>query len=283
MLSRLIAFLESFAPPALAEEWDNVGLLVGSREQEVSRVMTCLTISPNVVEEAIREKANLIVAHHPLPFRPLKRITDDTPEGRMLWQLIGAGVAIYSPHTAFDSAREGINQRLAEGLRLTNVAPLVPKPARSNIDDCLAAVPQARLAAAESLLETDVGGGRYGVYWEAISLAKLAELAKEFLHIDRVQIVGDSATPLKRVAVACGSAGEFLSVARELGCEALVTGETRFHTCLEAESTGIALVLVGHYASERFGVERLAEVLSSQFPSLTIWPSAAERDPLKWA
>ena len=260
MLSRLIDFLESFAPPHLAEEWDNVGLLVGSRDRDINRVMTCLTISPNVVEEALREKVDLIVAHHPLPFRPLKRITDDTPEGRMLWQLIGAGVAIYSPHTAFDSCREGINQRLAEGLRLTNIAPLVPS------ED-----------------GPDIGGGRYGVYWEAITLAELAGLAKEFLHIERVQIVGDPALPLKRVAVACGSAGEFLSAARELGCDAFVTGETRFHTCLEAESTGIALLLVGHYASERFGVERLAEVLSSQFPSLKIFSSAAERDPLNWA
>jgi putative NIF3 family GTP cyclohydrolase 1 type 2 len=82
--------------------------------------------------------------------------------------------------------------------------------------------------------------------------------------------------------VACGSAGSFLAAAREEQCQAFVTGETTFHTCLEAEASGIGLVLVGHYASERFGVEALAEVLATQFPDTTIWPSRDERDPLVW-
>ncbi len=258
-LSHLTDFLESFAPAALAEEWDNVGLLVGERGRDVARVMTCLTISPTVVVEAIADKVDLIVTHHPLPFRPLNRLTDDKPEGRMLHKLIAAGVAIYSPHTAFDSAREGINQQLAEGLQLTNIAPIVPHATMS-----------------------EIGGGRWGVFWEPITLTDLTQRAKKFLQIEQVQFVGDPQRTMQRVAVACGSAGEFLAAAREVGCDALVTGEVRFHTALEAESTEIALLLTGHYASERFGVERLAKVLSAQFPQLTIWPSHVERDPLAW-
>ncbi|HZZ73435.1 MAG TPA: Nif3-like dinuclear metal center hexameric protein [Pirellulales bacterium] len=259
MLAEISAFLESIAPAGLAEDWDNVGLLVGSRDHAVRRVMTCLTITQPVVQEAVREQADLIVSHHPLPFRPLKRITDASPEGRLLWELIGARIAVYSSHTAFDSARDGINQRLAEGLLLTNVAPLVPCPAA-----------------------VELGTGRWGIYWEAITVAELAQLAKTFLKIDQLQVVGDLDRPLKRVAVACGSAGELLSAARDAECEAFVTGETRFHTCLEAEASDLALVLVGHYASERFGVERLAEVLAAQFPPLTVWASRAERDPFRF-
>src|SRR6187431_1498174 len=112
-------FLDAFAPPALAAEWDNVGLLVGDRSQKVERVMTCLTITPASAAEAIRERADLIVTHHPLPFKPLKRLTAEQPAGRMLLDLIRAGIAIHSPHTAFDSAAEGINQQLALGLGLT--------------------------------------------------------------------------------------------------------------------------------------------------------------------
>src|SRR5438132_3460963 len=125
-VSHLCDFLDCLAPPALAAEWDNVGLLVGDRAQKVERVMTCLTITPAVAAEAIRERADLIVTHHPLPFKPLKRLTADQPTGRMLLDLIRAGVAIHSPHTAFDSAAAGINQQLAEGLGLTQIQPLEP-------------------------------------------------------------------------------------------------------------------------------------------------------------
>src|SRR6185295_4799585 len=118
------AFLEEFAPPILAEEWDNVGLLVGDRPQAVSRVMTCLTLTGASVAEAIDDRAQLVVTHHPLPFKPLKRITTDNTTGRLLWQLIRAGVAIYSPHTAFDSTAAGINQRLAERLELGDIGSL---------------------------------------------------------------------------------------------------------------------------------------------------------------
>src|SRR6185295_16007116 len=114
----------AFAPAALAAEWDNVGLLVGDRAQKVERIMTCLTITPAAAAEAIREQADLIVTHHPLPFKPLNRLTADEPTGRILLDLIRAGVAIYSPHTAFDSAAAGINQQLAEGLGLIDIQPL---------------------------------------------------------------------------------------------------------------------------------------------------------------
>src|SRR5215204_4410218 len=109
-LAAVCEFLDVFAPPILAAEWDNVGLLVGDRSQRVERVLTCLTITPAVAGEAIRERADLIVTHHPLPFRPLKRLTADDPTGRLLLDLIRAGVAVHSPHTAFDSAAAGINQ-----------------------------------------------------------------------------------------------------------------------------------------------------------------------------
>src|SRR5262249_45637717 len=105
-------FLDAFAPPALAAEWDNVGLLVGDRAQKVDRIRTCLTITPPAAAEATRERADLIVTHHPRPFKPLKRLTADQPAGRILLDLISAGIAIHSPHTAFDSAAAGINQQL---------------------------------------------------------------------------------------------------------------------------------------------------------------------------
>jgi dinuclear metal center YbgI/SA1388 family protein len=214
-----------------------------------------------VAAEAIRERADLVVTHHPLPFKPLKRLTTDEPTGRLLLDLIKAGVAVHSPHTAFDSAAAGINQQLAEGLGLTKIQPL---------EEC-ANSPSA-----------NVGTGRYGSLARPSSLNKVAERVKTFLRLPGVQAVGLPEKPITRVAVACGSAGEFLEAAISRGCEVLVTGETRLHTCYEAEARGIALLLPGHYASERFGIERLAEVLAGRFSDLTIWASRDESDPLCW-
>ena len=85
------AFLEEFAPLRLAESWDNVGLLVGDRRREVRRLMTCLTITPMTVDEAIDGAADLIVTHHPLPFSAIKRVTSETTAGLMLLKLIASG------------------------------------------------------------------------------------------------------------------------------------------------------------------------------------------------
>ena len=219
--------------------------------------MTCLTIVPATVQEAIEGQADLIVTHHPLPFSAIKRLTTDTIVGRMLLELIAARVAVYSPHTAFDSAAEGINQRLAEGLDLKEIVPLIPH--------------------AEGQ-----GAGRRGRLETPVTLPELARRLMKFLRIENLQTVGDIERRLGTVAVACGAAGEFLEAARNSGCDAMVLGEARFHTCLEAEAWGIGLLLPGHFASERFAVEQLAGVLTRRFLNVAVWPSRQERDPLRW-
>ncbi len=250
-------FLDEFAPRHLAEEWDNVGLLVGDRQAEIRRIMTCLTITPASTAEAVKEGVDMIVTHHPLPFQAFKRLTTDSPSGTMLLKLIRAGVSIYSPHTAFDSTRQGINQQLAAGIGLSNIVPLIDSPE-----------------------DSAVGAGRYGRLPDPVTLAELAQLVKLFLRIERVRVVGEASREVQRVATACGSAGQFLSDARRTGCDALVTGETNFHTCLEAEATNTCLILTGHFASERFAVETLAERLASAFSGVTVWASRDEADPL---
>jgi dinuclear metal center YbgI/SA1388 family protein len=366
----IVAFLERFAPLDLAEEWDNVGLLVGDRAREAPRVLTCLTLTPDVAREAIERQAGLIVAHHPLMFRPVKRLTADNSEGRMLLDLAAAGVAVYSPHTAYDSAADGINQQLARLLGLLEIEPLRPLPgARECKIVCF--VPGEHLAAVQAALWS-AGAGRIGEYskcsftidgmgsfegsaasnptvgraqrLESVAEARLEvvcpeSLVAEALHrlrgahpyeepacdvypleprpgsggsgrmgmlpppaanvpqatlaellaIVRAKLgtgglpfVGDLRQPVSRVALACGSGGEFLSVAIARGCSVLVTGEARFHTCLEARDSGVALILPGHYATERPAMEYLAGVLSREFPGTLVWPSEAERDPVQW-
>ncbi len=251
--------LAEIAPLRLAESWDNVGLLVGDRSQPILRVMTCLTITPNVVDEAISEQAGLVIAHHPLPFKPVHKITNDTIAGGMLLRLIGAGTAVYSAHTAFDSAADGINQMWADSLGLQSVTSLVPQDPQAGID----------------------GAGRVGKLSQPMSLDQLVRQVASHVGATSPRRVGSADQQVTKVAFACGSGGTFLSAARRAGCDALITGEATFHICLEAESSGIGLGLLGHYWSERFAMERLAKTLSGLMPELTIWPSRSEHDPIE--
>lgn len=253
-------FLETLAPNRLAEEWDNVGLLVGNATHQVDKVMTCLTVTPTTVAEAVREKASVLITHHPLPFRPLKRITSESNVGRMLLDLIANNVAIYSAHTAYDSATLGMNAAWAEAIELTNVRPLSPLE-----DD-----------------PDELGAGRVGEYAEPIAVTELADRLKRFHDIGNIKTVGDADRLVSRVALACGSAGGFLSNAISAGCDVFITGETTFHTCLEAEAAGVSLMLVGHYASERFGMEQLAAALGEEFSDVAVWCSRDEADPITW-
>ncbi len=251
-------FLNAFAPTRLAEDWDNVGLLVGDPALPVSKIMTCLTITPESATEAIERSANLIVTHHPLPFHPLKRITTEQPASKMLWDLIRAGIGIYSPHTGFDSAADGINQNLAARIGLTDIHPLLP---------------------IENEIE-QLGAGRVGRLNHK-TLGEVIEILKGQLDLKYLQYVGDRSAPCFRVAVACGAAGSFLGDAIKAGCDTFVTGETHFHTCLEAKAKRISLILLGHHASERFAVELLAHRLQVEFADLTVWASERETDPIQ--
>lgn len=250
-------FLQSLAPLRLAEEWDNVGLLVGDAGRPVRRLMTCLTITPATSAEAVREQADMVIPHHPLPFAALKRLTTETVPGRLLIELVEGRVAVCSAHTAFDSAAEGINQNLAARIGLQGIAALAPH------------------AEGE-------GTGRIGRLEPATTLGDLARRTQVALGVGGLLMVGAMDLRIHTVAVGCGAAGELIPIAHRAGCDAMVLGEARFHTCLEAESLGMGLVLPGHFASERFGMEILANRLAERFPECVVWASRDERDPLRW-
>jgi dinuclear metal center YbgI/SA1388 family protein len=261
-VAAIVETLRSLAPPELAESWDNVGLLLGDAAQPVERAMTCLTLSSDVAEEALERGAQLIVTHHPVLFRAVKSLTSETVEGRTLLKLLSAQVAVYSPHTAFDSSADGINAQLAAALNLSDVQPLRPALTPEN---CTA------------------GGGRFGTLPREMGLPLFLDHVKAALKVDRLQFGATGAPTIRTVAVACGSAAEFIADAVRLGCDALVTGEARFHSCLEAREAGLALVLAGHYATERPGLEQLARTLSAAHPELEVWASATEADPVQWS
>jgi dinuclear metal center YbgI/SA1388 family protein len=362
-IANVIDYLEQFAPTSLAADWDNVGLLLGDRSAQVERVMTCLTVTPESAAEAVESAAQLVVTHHPILFRPVKKLTTATPEGRTLLALIRAGIAVYCPHTAFDNTHGGINELLANRLSLMDLAPLraregarqckivvfVPDADLARVSDALFAAgtgrigqysecsfrlsgtgtffgsdasnptigqkgrreevsewrleaicPEADVPRAVAALRqahsyeepaydvfplrpapSPLGEGRVGRLPAPLALSEFAHKVKATLNAGWVHTVGLGDTAVERVAIACGAGGEFLADAVRARADALLTGEIRFHDFLAARAQDLALVLPGHYATERPGIEDLAGRLQRQWPELYVWASRRECDPIR--
>lgn len=162
-LKEIIAFFEDWAPPALQESYDNSGLLVGHSASEVTGVLFCLDCTEAVVDEAVRKGCNLIVAHHPIIFSGLKRLTGRNYIERTVISAIQKNVAIYAIHTNLDNVRNGVNAKLAEKLGLTNTHILAPKSGMM-----LKLSVYAPTSAAETVRQAifDAGAGHIGRYSE---------------------------------------------------------------------------------------------------------------------
>jgi dinuclear metal center YbgI/SA1388 family protein len=254
-LDAVTAELERIAPLRLAAEWDAVGLLVAPRRPAISRVLACLTLTPAVAAAAVEAGADLVVTHHPLPFRPIARITPASGPGRVLLELIGSGCGVWSSHTAWDSAVGGINDQLADLLELFAVTPIEP-----------------------DAVEPRAGFGRVGRH--AGTLGALARRAAAALDASGVQTSGDLSRPAGRVGIVCGSGGDLVPQVVAAGCDTLVTGEIKLHQALEAAAAGLAVIAVGHHASERFSLDTLAERLAAALPGLECVTTPADTDPL---
>lgn len=120
----IIRYMEELAPNNLAEDYDNVGLLIGNRQSSVERIMVCLEVSSKTVDEAVAQKVDLIISHHPVIFKGLKRINEDDPKGNVIYRLIKNNVGVYSAHTNLDVAHGGVNNYLSLLLGLTEISNL---------------------------------------------------------------------------------------------------------------------------------------------------------------
>ena len=251
----IVAIMEQIAPLSLSEAWDNTGLLLGDLAAPVERLMTCLTLTGDSVKEAIERGAQLVISHHPLPFKPLSKITTASQTGGLIWQLARHGISVYSPHTAWDSAPDGINAQLARKLSLTEIEPLVAAP------------------------EGELGAGRCGRLHKTMDLEKIvAKLTQAIPHCRPRAVTTQRA--INKVAFGCGSGGSFVAAAAAKGCDLLITGEATFHNCLEAQHLDIGLLMIGHFASEKFAMNHLASHLAVAFPQVNVWGSQSERDPV---
>lgn len=231
-------YINKIAPFDSAEEWDNVGLLIGDMNGETDNVIVALDCTRDAFDMAIEKGAKLIVTHHPVIFEATRDFTADT----LPWQLAQAGISVISAHTNLDKAESGVNAELCK------VIGIDAKPCE--IDPCLV-----------------VGESPIEIPFDAFLSNIKATLGIEFLRVHKAK------NTIGKIAVCCGSGGDFLDTAHSFGCDTLLTGDVKHNVFVAAALLGINLIDAGHFATEDIIVEPLAERLRKEFPKTTFFTS----------
>lgn len=240
------------------DEYDNVGLLVGKRKSNVTKVLCCLDATRAVIDEAIALGAELIVSHHPMIYAPIRSVTTDDVTGDKVVKAIENHVAIYAAHTNLDFTPDGINDYAAELLALKDVEVMCP------------------------FGQPGAGMGRVGVLRKPTTAEKLGELCKNVFHDDFVRIVGDKNAVVNRVAVINGAGGgdvKYIDAAIDAGADCLVTADVKHHVAVYAVDRGFTLIEPQHYAMEHVYIGKLAAKLREKFPELDIFVSEKDIIP----
>ena len=246
----ILAFLETLAPTSLKMEWDNVGLLCGSKSTEVTKILVALDPFEGVCREAADIGAQLIVTHHPLIFRAPNAITDETSIGRSIMFLCRHGISAVNAHTNLDVAPGGVNDVLAAKLGL------------------------------QSIVTLEDGLLRMGET-EAQDLPSFLASVKEKLGCQGLRYVG-SGKPVKKVAVGGGScAGEMMD-ALAAGCDTFVTSDIKYNQFWDACDLGLNLIDAGHFYTENPIVPVLAKKISAAFPEIEVKISETHTDCMKF-
>ena len=270
-VSMITEKLEQFAPKAAACDWDNPGLLVGRSDREVSRIYVALDASCSVVDAAIDAGCDLIVTHHPIIFRGVKSINDQSALGLKLLDLIRNDVSVFSMHTNFDSCPGGMADIVcaALGLRKTGLMEptgFLPKDTQNGAAEGL----QLRVVETEG----DVNPDAYGIGFtaelpELLSAAELAARVKACFGLPFVQYY-DAGMPIRRIACCPGSGRGELKEVLSLGVDAFLSGDMGHHEGLDLCEEGISLLDAGHYGLEHIFVHYIAGFLRAQFPEAEI-------------
>ena len=238
----IIDVMEAMAPGDLAESWDNAGLQVGSMDWPVRTMWVALDPAPKVVEAACRQSVDLLVTHHPLIFRQLKCVNFDTPVGRIIAMAAKHRTAVFSAHTNYDAAVDGLNDILADRIGLVTHRVLSPHPNDPN-----------------------QGFGRIGPLSAATTLKELAVQVRDAMGLETVRFAGRDDLPVYRAAVCTGSGGGLMEIFYSSGAEAFITGDVRYHDARNAEWTQTGIIDIGHFASEHLMVGSLAARLRETF------------------
>lgn len=266
----ILAVLEAVAPPHLQESYDNAGLIVGHPDAEVTGVLFCLDSTEAVVEEALALGCNLVVAHHPIVFRGLKRFNGSSYVERTVMQAIRQQVALYAIHTNLDNVYyQGVNAKIAEKIGLSDTRILLPKKGSPESD--------SRLPTPDSRLLT--GAGMIGLLPQPVAETDFLHHIKSALQVSCVRHTALRNKPVEKVAV-CGGSGSFLlSEALRAGADAFVTADFKYHEFFDAEGS-LVIADIGHFESEQFTIELLFDIVREKFPTFALHCTKVNTNPV---
>jgi len=245
--NEIISLLQEQSPEEFACEWDNVGLLVGDFQQEVKRIYIALDATEETISEAIQEKSDMLLTHHPLIFKGLKKVNTLDFTGKRVIQLIKNNISYYAMHTNFDV--KGMAELAAERMHMTKCQALE--------ETC-----QGK--------EGPEGIGRVGFLQEAISLAACISRVKQAFEVDTVKVFGDLNQKVQKAAVCPGSGKSVIRNALKAGAQLLVTGDVDHHEGIDAASQGMAVIDAGHYGVEKMFIPYMAEYLRERLQGIEI-------------
>ena len=228
----IINAIEDLAPIELALDWDNIGLMTGSKNTKVNKVLLCLDITEEVVDEAVNEGYDMIVSHHPIIFSAIKNIDSDTGKGRILQKLLKNDIAAYAAHTNLDYAKDGINEMLQ--------------------------------AIADNIIEENKG--EISVKDFAQSIKK--SIGAQFVRITWNNLLKPDSEAVDKVCVCCGGFDKDMKRVIESEANVFLTGEVNYNYALDLNGEGIYVVEAGHYETEIIILPWVAERLNSIFQNI---------------
>ncbi len=259
-LQALMDFFEQVAPLHLQESYDNAGLITGHKDMEITGVITCLDSTESVVEEAIANDCNVIVAHHPIIFSGLKNLTGSNYIQKTIELAIKNDIAIVAMHTNLDNVfQNGVNQRIAQRLLLENQEILKLKDPEN----------------------PDVGSGMIGNLASPMDSMSFLKYLKEKMAVNCVKYTKLHKDTIQRVAVAGGSGGFLLNDAMARGADVFITADYKYHEYFDANNR-IIIADIGHYESEQFTIDLLSELINDNFVKFAARSTKVVTNPVNY-
>ncbi len=258
-VSDIIAAIEEFAPLSAQDSFDNSGLMVGDPQAEVSGVLLCLDVTPEVINEAIDLRADMIVSHHPLIFQPLRSITETTVTQKMISRALIAGIAIYACHTNLDSVQGGLSFRMGEMLGVKNLEILQPRA---------------------SACDAPIGYGVIGDVEETDAMVFLWKV-KECFSAQVVRHSEVEGQKVRRVALSSGSGSSVIAAARAAGGDMFISADFKYHDFFP-EVDGMILADIGHFESEYCSIDLLFDIITKKIPTFALHKSKRSYNPVNY-
>ena len=252
-------YIEELAPLKYAEDFDNVGLLVGNYTTEVSGVLVTLDTLEETVDEAIANNCNLIISFHPIIFSGLKKLNGNTYVERVVLKAIKNDIAIYATHTALDNVERGVSGRICEVLGLMNPQILIPKPDTSS--------------------EGNIGMGMIGDLPNEMNENDFLQFIKTTMNTECIRHSEKLGKPIKKVAVLGGSGSFAIKNVISSKADAYISADFKYHDFFSAEKQ-VLLTDIGHYESEQFTKNLLVEYLTKKFTNFAVILSEKSTNPI---